>query len=756
MDGRLHRRKASRDEDENMVLVARPMEAEPPSDEAPLSLAPPPMPRTRVHSTPSQPIHHGRSVSSVGLPPSAGPFKTGFNLPRPLNGLANNGYPPASPFRSSFAPPSPNHSRTRSISAFSPSIHSPLASSFPPSISSVSAPTLHPFPGPPPVPIQTSYSAPDATNTNTGAAKPSRRHARLHSRNLSVFFPRPGTLPPAAIAEDGAQELVITGEGDIEAPVSTIPSAGSSISLPGAHPITPLGAGFTFGGRPPPGALSPELLTGARAQTPTSARRGHHHKHSMSHSFFSFLEPGATGNGNGTPPAEELHTQPTPMPLSPWANTTSFPQSAKSASGAFPPHTPTSPTNGNGHDHDHDHDHHHNHNHHHHHKHVESPRIPVETRKLARSAAVFQFVLGAYLWVTGQQVGSLSVTGIGYWVVFDAFGIGLACVLPSWLEGKLESGSGSERRKIRRPYGNTPIQTVFMFAQAVYLMFSAVYVCKETVEHLLLSAGGGEGHHHHHGDEDPSLVGIEFPIYFACLTLFTLAASAIMYDNHTKLRSVTGARVPSVRSILRALLSSPASSSRSKFHQPEPEPTTSLARILVNPFTVAPLAFTLGVLGLALLVPASQHRTCDLILAAAIAAVTFHLAYNACTVLGVVLLQTAPPRGASGRMEAFLRVMREIERHPQVVHLPAPHIWQLGASPASPTSTSSTFGGKPATAAVSPLVVTLELHVRQDLGDDDVLALTRWAWEMCAGALGGRDGRAEGRAVEVTVGVVRG
>lgn len=39
-----------------------------------------------------------------------------------------------------------------------------------------------------------------------------------------------------------------------------------------------------------------------------------------------------------------------------------------------------------------------------------------------------------------------------------------------------------------------------MFAQAVYLMFSSVYVCKETVEHLLLSSG--EGHHHHHGDEE--------------------------------------------------------------------------------------------------------------------------------------------------------------------------------------------------------------------------------------------------------------
>jgi len=46
--------------------------------------------------------------------------------------------------------------------------------------------------------------------------------------------------------------------------------------------------------------------------------------------------------------------------------------------------------------------------------------------------------------------------------------------------------------------------TVFMFAQAVYLLFSAVYVCKETIEHILLAAGDG---HHHHPGEDDGLIG---------------------------------------------------------------------------------------------------------------------------------------------------------------------------------------------------------------------------------------------------------
>ena len=54
----------------------------------------------------------------------------------------------------------------------------------------------------------------------------------------------------------------------------------------------------------------------------------------------------------------------------------------------------------------------------------------------------------------------------------------------------------------------------------------------------------------------------------------------------------------------------------------------------------------------------------------------------------------------------------------------------------------------------------MELHVRPDLGDDDVLELTRWAWEWCVSALhfgtsrGWRDG--ERTEAEVTVGVVRG
>ena len=123
-------------------------------------------------------------------------------------------------------------------------------------------------------------------------------------------------------------------------------------------------------------------------------------------------------------------------------------------------------------------------------------------------------------------------------------------------------------------------------------------------------------------------------------------------------------------------------------------------------------------------------------------------------------------------MEAFLRAMREVERHPQVVHLPAPHIWQLTPSSiaSSSISSSSTSSKVPSTTTSNlnvksdSLVVTMELHVKEDLGDDDVLLLTNWAWERCVSALGSlkdvkgasAGGGGGGGVPEVTVGIVRG
>lgn len=72
-----------------------------------------------------------------------------------------------------------------------------------------------------------------------------------------------------------------------------------------------------------------------------------------------------------------------------------------------------------------------------------SPRISPE----AVGAVIAQFLLGVWLWITAQQVGSLACTGLGYWIVFDALGIALGHILPGYL------AKASMRAEVRRPFG---------------------------------------------------------------------------------------------------------------------------------------------------------------------------------------------------------------------------------------------------------------------------------------------------------------
>ncbi|KAI0672289.1 hypothetical protein C8Q78DRAFT_1026273 [Trametes maxima] len=783
-NGTMHRRKSSKDEDEDNVLLF-PTAQSPPAP-APLSqgfalngstnaangnggLAVPP-PRARVISTPSsismsqsypgQPASAGpyrTSFSSLspephppgsspaengirvlqhsalspmpapqppsGPPASAGPYRTSFAMPRhpPLNGTPN-GRHQAPAMRQSFSLPS-SHSRARSISGpFSPITPSPLSTSFP--ANQLSVPPAHKLASSSTAPeLHQPGSSPPENGGGIKISQPpaqSRRHSRIHSRNLSIYFPRPGSLPSTSIAEDGAQELDY-GEPLTRHDGVPIPSASPG---PGQRTFR---EGFTFGGRPPSASSTTHPMA-SMTSSGSASRRGHHHKHSMSHNFFSFLEPGAESAPG------ELQTQPTPVPMSPWAPISPFPSSTslngdKSANGhevngvASKTHAKNA---------------------------IGRIRAPPTTSPLAVAAAVAQFALGAWLWITGQQVGSLSCTGLGYWVVFDATGVALGHLLPNRL------ARPDMHAETRRPYGNARIETVMTFAQSVYLIFTSVYVCKETLEHLLLSSG--EGHHHHQGDEVSSVFGIDFPVRLLFITFVSLLTTAIAFSNHSKLVSTAGNHIPSLASLLPA---------RSRYHASSFAYPPSLNNLLTNPYSLAPVLFASGVLFTAVFAPARQHRPLDLILAAVETTVTFKLAYRAAVALGAVLLQTSPARGlAGGRMEAFLRAMREIERHPQVLHLPAPHIWQLTPSLALPDGdTVSPYAAVGAGAAAEKaqgpaqsLVVTLELHVRHDLEDGEVLRLTRWAWERCVHALhfGTRGGEGGEGEAEVTVGIVKG
>ena len=341
-------------------------------------------PRVRVHSTPGvgpRPLAIGIPTSqslppTQYHPPSAGPYNTTFGNRANLNG---NG---RSPFSHS------SHSRTKSLSTnpndYSPPLRSPLSSSFSPQRSlfpSPESPSLKSFAFP------QSVSAPDIQPRSLSPGQPStsRRHThnRIHSRNLSVFFPRPGTLPQPTIEEDSV---------DMPAPVTTIRERASNDGLR---------AGFRFGGAP---STSDTSLTPSSSSGSRPSRRGHHHKHSMSHNFFSFLDPGS----------QHSETFPSSGPPSASSTLSDF------ADRILPP--PVVPT----------------------------PPVVPRVYPLPVISCTVQGILGAAVWVTGQQTGSLSCTGLGYWVVFDAFGVALSQIIPGCLAGD------SMQSRSRRTYGYVP------------------------------------------------------------------------------------------------------------------------------------------------------------------------------------------------------------------------------------------------------------------------------------------------------------
>lgn len=299
-----------------------------------------------------------------------------------------------------------------------------------------------------------------------------RKHSRIHERNLSAFFPRPGQAPG-------------TGYGD-------------TYEDPNASPYQPPAV------RDMPPARDDATPEDARGKS----RRGHHHRHSLSHNFAasSFLDP--------TSPTSDFSASPS----SAYGPSSPFPMSPPASSGAA--FLPAQSNRAR-------------------YAHLPSALrflvfvvlyLPLQTQ-LALALASAQVLLGATLWITGQSGESLAVTGLGYLVVFDGIGglsrtfveggAGVDHMWALWGSPRLEKGvrlpfgcvflpQGCRNRKTDECDGPNRTQrlvTLSHFSQSIYLLFSAVYVCKESVEHVLLLHGGteaegahGAGHGMGHGD----------------------------------------------------------------------------------------------------------------------------------------------------------------------------------------------------------------------------------------------------------------
>lgn len=69
------------------------------------------------------------------------------------------------------------------------------------------------------------------------------------------------------------------------------------------------------------------------------------------------------------------------------------------------------------------------------------------------------------------------------------------------------------------------METLLLFVQAIFLLFSSVYICKESIEHVLLLG-------HDHGEDFTEVV---LPNVLLATAFVSTLFSAIALGNHNKL-----------------------------------------------------------------------------------------------------------------------------------------------------------------------------------------------------------------------------
>ncbi|KAJ1576021.1 hypothetical protein NDA11_006559 [Ustilago hordei] len=598
----------------------------------------------------------------------------------------------------------------------------------------------------------------------------SRRHSNIHSRNLSVFFPQPGT--EAEAESDAIKAREHFEQASTSTATSTSDSAtkvhrrGNSGNRPqitvstDATTLSPRSASFaalTANEHSQHMLNTPDNGLPDLSPSPMKSRRGHHHRHSVA-MLDSALSP---MNGHGM----ERST-----------SSTSYASNPSFGAG-----------HGEGHTHGHGHGHRHTHRRSLHSRTVSAlGHIPQASRPLLLFG-ISHFGLGAALWMAGQEVDSLSATGLGYLVVFDAMGI-LSSAISDWALEWEQHASDLRRRSgkaeggtLRRPYGMHRVSTLLHFVQTIYLLFASVYVLKESVEHALLEGGSGvdatalealtdsaSGHDRSHAHAEHS-VGIMMPNLLLALSLAACVFSNIVMGNHTRLVAACG-------------ISTAASGgapggprhgrSGSVLMRPS-ELASPLLALLANPFSLTVLFFSSALLFAGLTMPSIQVAALDKVLAGLESVSMFYVAYPASVALGKVLLQTAPS-DTSPDKEQLKRALKLVGQHPLVSYVPPPNLWQLTAPTSALVQADRAgasgmlsggggggrgvhFGSKSAS-----LVASVTVWLKQDASEEDCFEMTKWIWERLAPSVGAGRGLLAGemlrgtqRAGELTVSVRR-
>ncbi|CAJ0829413.1 20061_t:CDS:10, partial [Entrophospora sp. SA101] len=126
-----------------------------------------------------------------------------------------------------------------------------------------------------------------------------------------------------------------------------------------------------------------------------------------------------------------------------------------------------------------------------------------------------------------QWGNGLALTGFAYLVIFDAMGI-----FTIFISTVLITYRSLREPTIKNPFGVQRYEILFGFINILYLLFVALYILKEGLEHLLLETS--EEHYDHN---------FVFPLYWVILALGVTLISAINYRNHKGFLLICGISV---------------------------------------------------------------------------------------------------------------------------------------------------------------------------------------------------------------------
>ncbi|KAI8453756.1 hypothetical protein BY996DRAFT_2547030 [Phakopsora pachyrhizi] len=168
---------------------------------------------------------------------------------------------------------------------------------------------------------------------------------------------------------------------------------------------------------------------------------------------------------------------------------------------------------------------------------------------------------------TGSD-GRLSLIGISYVILFDCLGSMFQTFLsstesirrsePSQDDDDERDGqsyyeddpmdrvwsmvsSDQSNSQIRFPFGRSRISCLTYFCQSIYLMFSGIYILKESIENILLSSEkshSGSHHGHSHFNPSDSNQNDETLIKLMSLSIVLTLLLSKFYNNHSRLSTL--------------------------------------------------------------------------------------------------------------------------------------------------------------------------------------------------------------------------